>query len=93
MRLSRWNASAVRSPTFSTENPSRSDADKSTRRGLRVRLPHRAFDRCVAFASGRSENVTHQAMRVHANQHGLVARVDVSSHQSDVRLTALDPLS
>src|SRR5450631_3172764 len=49
-----------------------------------------ALQRGVAFASSRSEDVAHQAMRVHSNQHRIFAVLNVSTNQRHVRLTTID---
>src|ERR1017187_6799217 len=44
----------------------------------------RAFQRGVAFAARRSKDVSHQAVRVHADQNRCFAMLDISANQSDV---------
>src|SRR6185437_1419624 len=49
---------------------------------------HCAFKGCAAIASCRSEDITDQAMCVHAHQHRLVAIVDFATHQRQMRISA-----
>ena len=59
---------------FDGESLARSGADRSARPGLLARCGcSEPSMRGVAFASGRAEDVAHQAVRVHAHQHRLVA--------------------
>src|ERR1700756_1392770 len=51
---------------------------------------HRAFNGGVTIADGRSEDITHQAVRVHTNQHWLPAAFNVATNQRDVRLASID---
>ena len=44
--------------------------------------PQRPFERGVAFASGGAENVSHQAVRVHADQHRARALFSISPRTS-----------
>ena len=51
---------------------------------------HGAFERGMAFAACRAEDVAHQAMRVHADQHRGLAVLDISSqNEGHMRLAAL----
>ena len=71
----RWKASAVRSPAFSTANPLRGLVQIDQRAAAFLRDgAQRAFERGVALAAGRAEDVAHQAVGVHAHQHWRVAR-------------------
>ena len=51
---------------------------------------HGAFECAAAFAAGRAEDIPHQAVGVHADQHRNVAVLDVTADQGYVRFTAID---
>src|ERR1700739_4462165 len=53
-------------------------------------LTKRAFERRMTFAAGGAENVAHQAVGMHADEHGTVAVLDFTPDQRDVRLAAID---
>src|SRR5579859_5603950 len=50
----------------------------------------RSFQRGMAFASGRTEDVSHQAVRVHAHQHRGLTVLDVAANQGYMRLASVD---
>src|SRR5580765_2067637 len=53
-------------------------------------LTQRALERGVAFAARSSENVAHEAVGMHADQHGLIAVLDIAAHQSHMRFAAIN---
>src|SRR5207248_4967403 len=50
--------------------------------------PHRTFEGCAAVTTGCSKNVAQYAMRMHTDQHGLVA-TQITANHGDVRLAAV----
>src|SRR5207249_5810574 len=50
---------------------------------------HRAFNGGVTIADGRSEDIAHQAVRVHTNQHRFAATFSIASNQRDMRLASI----
>src|SRR5436190_22947488 len=49
----------------------------------------RAFKRFATVACGRSENISDEAMRMHPDKDWLIAGINVTSHQREMRIAAI----